>query len=676
MPTRLRSTAAIAIVVAGLAACAGGFVAQRMWTQLAWNRFGESLLLAAISLVIAGALRRWRGCSWAAALALVWLSALVFFTGVLPALAACLLGAAAIALGSLLLPADIPARAVLALCVGLVLIAGVAGWMLPLPIHRGSVYWPLLAGICVWRARALRAIARDTAHGFEEAVAAEPHAAAFATLLLGLASVGAWLPTMQADDLAYHLSLPSQLQANGLYAFAPTQQIWALAPWLGDVVQGIAQVLAGREARGAIDALWMLASAALLCRLTAALGGSMRLRWHAVAVFASLPLLAMLVGGMQTELPATALVVALACVIVCAREAGESLLLAAAVLAAGLVALKLGHAIAAGVLLVWALARMRGRVEIARGALALLLFFVLAGSSYFYAWHVSSNPLLPLFNDVFHSPLLAPVQLADLRWHAGLSLALPWSITFDTRRYLEAWDGGFGFVLVALAGAWMLAVVRVDTRGIALVASAVFLLPLLPMQYARYAFPGLVLLLPPMLIAADAALGARDLGRVVVALCVLNLAFQANANWLLHVSTVRKLVGSGGRVDVVYRHYAPERALIAELRRRDASDSVVLALDAQAPFIAELGNRGRTVAHYAPALEEARIEADGDASGERWQALIRSIDAHWLLLRPARLNAALRAGLARDGAQRVIAIGDAELWASGERTPLAAGTQP
>lgn len=660
MLVRFRNPAAAVVVWAGVLACVVGFALHRMWALLPANRCADLLALAVASIVLGAALRYWRGWTSANALATVWCAALLFFAGLPAAIAALLLAASAIALGSCVVPRDIRARAVLAFPAGMVLIGGMLGWLLPLPIHRWYVYVPILLAICAWRARTLREIAHAARHDWDAAIAAAPWPATAAVLMLGLASTGAWLPTMQADDLAYHLGLPTQLLRHGFYALDPTQQFWALAPWLGDVLQGVVEVLARREARGALNALWMLSIAASLWSLSASLRASTRTRWFVVALFASLPTVAALAAGMQTELAASALLVALALAILRSNE--HSLTWIFAVLVAGLAGLKFGQAFAALVMLVWAFARVRGRIAWARMPIAVLLFIALAGSNYFYAWQVSGNPMLPLFNDIFRSSVLAPTQLVDLRWHAGFGLSLPWAITFDTEHYLEAWDGGFGFVLVALAGAWLLAVLRSETRGIALAASATLLLPMLPMQYARYGFPGLVLLLPALLMAADAAIGARWCARVVIALCALNLAFQANANWLLHVNTVRKLVTSGGRIDEIYRRYAPERALIAGLPPRDDSESVVLAMDAQAPFIAELGGRGRTVAHYATKLEAERIAADADASGARWQQLIHALDSQWLLLRPAHLNDAQRAALALVGGRRVDAIGDAELW--------------
>ena len=548
----------------------------------------------------------------------------------------------------------------LSLCVGLVLLAGVAGWLALLPVHRWYIVLPLLLTVCAGRWRALRTVSTEAWQRSREAIVEEPRAAVFAIVLIGVASTAAWLPTSQGDDLSYHLGLPSQWLLAGTYAPDPRHQIWQLAPWLGDVVHGLAQVIAGREARGAVDMLWLLLGAAGTWNLLATLGGDVRTRWLGVAAFASLPLLAVLAASMLTELPATALVIALTLAILVGRK--HDLMTAGAVLAGGLVALKLSHAVAAFVLCGWAAVRVRGRIPWKRLPIAFAMFFLVAGSSYVFAAWISGNPFLPLFNDVFQSDVLAPRQIMDRRWHAGFHFDLPWSITFETARYLEAWNGGFGFVLVLLLGAWVLSLIRPVHRGIAVAATLIAVLPLVPLQYARYSFPGVALLLPVLLITARDALGARNFLGVAIALCALDLSFQANAGWSLESGARVRLIASAGDPDDVFRRFVPERLLIRRVRELDDTDSIVVALDPRAAWIAELGPRGRTVAWYDPVLEKARISADMDASGARWQSVFGDIPARWLLLRPAKASNALRQGLARSGAIRVAAIGDAELW--------------
>jgi len=290
------------------------------------------------------------------------------------------------------------------------------------------------------------------------------------------------------------------------------------------------------------------------------------------------------------------------------------------------------------------------------------LFAVAGASSYAWAAVASGNPFLPLFNNVFRSDVLAPLALDDPRWHAGFGAGLPWSITFDTARYLEASNGGFGFVLVALFGAWLLALLRPGMRGAVIAATAIFLGPLMAIQYARYAYPGLALMLPMPLIAVGDAFAARGFAAVVGALCALNVAFQANSSWLLQSVARKRFVTSGGESSEVFRRFAPERMLIAHVRARDPGDSIVLALDPFSPAVAELAGRGRTVASYDPALAKARAAAESDSSGEHWRSLLAASNARWLLLTPERTSAALQRGLSLAGATRVEAIGSAELW--------------
>lgn len=657
MIQRLRAAAPALVLWSGVGVAICGFVLHRMWRVLPWERFAESLLLAVLALGLAWPLRRYTRCSWAAALAAVWLAALAYFVGPLALLAVGVLAAAACAIGLACVPAR-PLRAALAVVVGLLALAGVLGWSVTWPIHHAWAWWPVLLGIVALRRHALRDVAVDAFRGWRDAVHAAPRWAAAAVLLLGLASIACWLPTLQYDDLAYHLGLPSQWLAHGRYQPQPQHQVWALAPWANDVLHGIAGVLARGEARGALNALWLLLAATMAWGFAGTLRASGHVRWAVVATLASLPLLAALAGGMQTELAATVVLLALATLLL-----GDARvpLLAVAILVGGLAALKPMHLFAALPLLLYAGWRRRDAWSWRRLPLALLAFAIIAGSSYVQSWLHTGNPVLPLFNATFQSPYFAPRDFDDARWHAGLDAALPWRLVFDSDRYLEGWDGGFGFVLVALSGAWLLALHRREWRGATAVASLVWLLPLLPLQYARYAFPGLALLLAPLLLAAAGATTRRGLIALVAGLCLANLAFVGNAYWLLHVGSVKRLLKAGGDEQVLLERYAPERALLAQVPASD--DGIVLATDPTRPFVAELGGRGRNVAWYAPRFEAQRSAADDDPTGHGWQALFADSGARWLLVTPAQASPALQAGLAVAQARRVATRGDAELWA-------------
>lgn len=644
-------------LAAGVAATLAGLVIHDTWRVLPAERFALSLVLAALACLAAWPLRKAFHCRMATVLGVLWAIALVIYAGALPVLSAATLGAATLGVGLWLVPARVPARAAIATIVGLIAIAGTTGWMLTWPIHRAIVWWALLLGVIAWRRRAIAESLRTAATGWRFAVDEAPRAAAATMLLFGLASTACWLPSLQMDDLTYHLGLPTQLRLHGVYAPNARVQMWAYAPWAGDVLHGIVGVLARREAHGAMNALWLLSMAGAAASLLTSLHAAPRERWASLALLASLPPLVWMAAGQQTELAATAVTLALAAVIV-ADAPGR--LWAGALLFAGLFALKPVHGIAALPLLVYAAWRHRAAVPWSRLPIAVALFAVVALSSEIAAWRATGNPLLPLFNQVFRSPAMPAAQLDDARWHAGLAFDLPWRMVFDTDRYLEGWDGALGFAPIALGGVLLLALLRPRRRGLLLCAIAAMLLPLLSMQYARYAWPGLGLLLVLLPIGMEAASGRRTFAWALVALCTLDLAFQANASWLHHASVLKRTIRSPFDDTAVLRSWLPERLLLRRLQPGD--DGLVLATDPRRGFVAELGGRGRTVSPHAPWLQREAQAADGDGSGTAWRQLFTAHDICWALTDDAAASPALRAGLRIAGARAVAREGTMTLW--------------
>lgn len=653
----------IALLWAGVPLCAFGIFQYRLWEQWHPGRFGELLLLSLMAWGLAWPLRKFARWSWASALAMPWCLALVLFAGVTPVVATLVLAAIALALGGLL---DTRASPALQMTCGLVLLGALLGWLLPLLVHFRWSYLGLGVLLAGFRWKQLLANLRNLHDGWTHSVAAAPRIAAFAVLALGLASTGGWLPTLQVDDLGYHLRLPWELLEQGRYAMDPETHMWALAPWLGDVLQAFPQVIAGEEARGPVNALWMLLTAAGVWQLGKALGGDARANWAGVALYASLPLTASLAGSMQTETPTAALLVWLVVLIVQAPDARMGGPYRGAILVGGLLALKLAAAAAAIVLLPWALWRhgssLRLRPILAAAAMALAL----GASSYAYAWIIAGNPFLPLFNTHFHSPYFQAADFDDLRWHAGFDALLPWHLTFDTSRYLEAFAGGGGFVLIALAGGWVLALVQRRTALIAAMMAASIAIPLVPMQYLRYAFPASVVLLPLMATTTfrtDPRRAAWLLGGV----CLLNFAFQANGHWMLRTGAVKETLLALGDDDASFRHYAPERILLAKLRASPTHAGNVLAMDPDTAWVAEMGVRARTTSRYDPSLAAAAAVADLDASGVAWQSLLRHEDISEVLLRKKPLTEAQRNGLRLANATLRAEQGDAQWWSIGSR---------
>ena len=657
------------LIAAGVLATLAGFFIHVTWRVLPAERFALSLVLALIAWALAWPLKRLLRLSWATALAAVWVAALVVYIGPLPMLAAGLLGLGALSVGLWLTPDALSARAAVATIVGMMVIAGITGWSVTLPIHSVWLWLAALLALIAIQRHALLRTARTTCSGWRDAATAAPRAAALCVVLLGLASTACWLPAMQMDDLTYHLGLPTQLMLHARYAPAPEYQVWAFAPWAGDVLHSIAFVLARREAHGAVNALWLVLAAGAAWSIVSSLRANITERWASLALFASLPPLVWIAAGMQTELAGTAVTLALVAVIV-ADVSGR--LWAGTALFAGLFALKLVHGMAAWPLLFYAAWKhwpQRDWRRWRRWPLALLVFAALSLSSYVQSWLATGNPMLPIFNEVFQSPYSSLEPFADPRWHAGFSPDLLWRMTFDTDRYVEGWDGGFGFALIALSGLWLLQMVRPGHRALMLAVTATVLLPLMPMQYARYAFPGIALLIVLLPIGSEAALlpagsktipARRWLLWLVVGVCTLNLAYQANASWLHHSAALKRTIRSGGDANAILPAYLPERLLLKRIP--DHADDIVLATDPARGFIAELGGRGRTVSPHDPSLAEAALRANSDASGITWAELFARERTRWILVNTQTASPALRAGLARADAERAATLEQIELW--------------
>ena len=642
-----------------------GFATTGLLARLPSNRFSELLVLALVTWGLAHGLRRLRGVPVASGLALLWVALLPLFAGVLPVMATLLMALAVFALGQRLFP-----RLPMALqtLLGLLLVAGLLGWFLLLPVHHRGIYLLLCTGAILWQRTALRHAFGSTRAGWRQAIDASPRMATFAVMILGLASTGLWLPTMQYDDLSYHLRLPWQLMELGVYHPAPEHQIWALSPWLGDVTHAAAQIMAGAESRGPVNAVWLLLLGSGAWHLAAHIGAGVLLRWLSVAIVASLPMTAMLAGGMQTELPTAAALLWMCVLAAAPRDGWLGFWLALAILAGGLWAMKTLSALLTVPVLVWALAR-HPWPSVPGICLVLITGMLVGGASYALAAWVAGNPVLPLFNAVFQSPYFPPVNFSDARYQTGFRPGLAWDLTFHSSRYAENFDGAAGVVLVALAGCWLLALLKPATRAAVCVAAIILILPLLLTQYLRYAYPGIVLLCVVAVSAFGQQRLRRSLTALLVAVCVFNLAYQSTSFWMLRGGAVKLAIRNIGNNAPLFEAYAPERLLSAAIRAEGSGTGTVITLDSVDAFTAEFGIRGRTLSWYSPSLQAAAIAAAEDASGGRWSALLRDQQVEHVIVRTKTLTVAQQLALQSLGATLRREAGPLQWWSLSQARP-------
>lgn len=660
-----RSAWPVILFWAGFVLFVVGFVISAQWHGIAARAVAGFICLALIAWMLAAGVRRVLHCTRATAMLIAWSCAMVFFAGLASVLGVALIAAAAVALGSLLAPLEREgSSAALTMLVGLALLVGVMGWLLPFPVHSRWVYAMVLGGVVALRWRVVAVAVRGIGVSWSAAVAAAPQVSFYTVLGVGLASTCAWLPVLSFDALVYHLALPSQLAQLGYYQMNAGSNVWALAPWAADVLQGMAWVLAGVESVGAVAALWFGLTLILLWRLARELDLVPWLCWVAVALYGSLPLVAGLLVSMQTEGPTAAVLAGVALVIQGVRVPERRHLVAAGVLFGLLLALKVSNLMFAGPLGLWLLWRWRGRMPWRALPLTLLLGCVVAGSSYVYAYVLTGNPVLPLFNGYFRSSFYPLVDFHDQRWDTGLPWNIPWQLVFNSSIYDEAGNGIGPFVLIALGGSLLVALCRKHSAGLAWVALIAFVLPLTQIQYLRYAMPALVLMIPAMLCGIRCeSLAPRHLRGVAFALCsvaVVSLVFVSSATWQLKSGALLRLLGGGS--ERIIQRYAVERDFADVVRQRYGERARTLLTDPARPYAADFAGQGFVTAWYDPQLSGLAAHARAEDTPVAWSRLFDRSGANLLLAPSEGLSPGMKSAIEAYRGQSVLARGGFELW--------------
>lgn len=615
------------LMLAGCVLVGLGFILTPIWTSVPDARMQELAWLAVMAVGVTLPMAwifRVRASSIVLAIGavLLWRHA-----GTAPVIATLFFAGAALGVGTLCVPAAGNRRWALGLLIGMLILAGFFGWLLPYPIHDRLVYALIMGAIWIIRFPVIRQAVTRSLVAWRGATRRAPCGSLFFAVVFLLGSMALWLPTVQFDDLAGHLAITYQLLELKYYRLDAASQVWAMTPWATDVMQAIVAVLAREEARGAFNALWYGLAAYFLWDIASSLGLPVALRWLIAAAFASQPLVMPLLGGMQVEAALTAITAAAIATALHVKVKGNVRSLMPLVLVcSGLLAIKATQIMIVAPLAVWALAGRRiGKELLAIGKL-LPLIFVITGSSYFYAGLITGNPVLPVFNDIFRSPYFGVERFSDSHWHGGMEWMLPWHLTFSTARYMEAYEGAAGFLMLALMGGVLLALSSQRTRAPMLVALIAFLGTFYNIQYLRYIFPMLTVAIPLTVTGFYYAMGgSRIIATVLAALVVLNLCFYPNSFYRLRgddlIWDVAMLQRSGAQVDAAF---APEKVIANYVRSVGNGGGVLLAENGR-PYGAPFAGQALTPIWYDHSFMAAAHEADADPDGAVWQSLLHDL---------------------------------------------------
>lgn len=593
--------------------------------------------------------------------------AFVAFAGIAQSVAYLLLLSIGLILGTFMLrkPVVSQGTAFTAMLAGLGAMAGLVGWLLPLPIHSVLVYVALAAIAVLAGRRALVSATRPMLQAWSRAVAAQPLAACFAVAVVGFAAVLTWLPSLNPDDNSAHLLLARQLLDESYYRIDASSQVFAVAPWLNNVLHAMTSVLAGGESRSVVGLGWLVAGCVGAYRVASLLDARGPYPWLAAALYASHPLTAYFGMTLQVDGASAAVLLHLvACCIELQRDktwASSPWLIGT--LCGMLAALKITNApylLLLGGWLIWHHVSMR---QYRRLFLLLAIAAAVAGSSYFYAMVITGNPLFPLFNGVFKSPYMAASNFSDQRWSAGIDLRTLWDVTFATPRYMESYVGAAGLSLLALVGTWVVSVMSGGWRAaLTLFAFLSGLMIFSQVQYLRYVFPTIALF-GTLAVVALAALPYRRIGLIsLLALIVVQCGLIRTTSWIVTAGAAEQLLKHGPRAVLeVEQSYVPERALVRSL---DATgrDYCLLFANASTSYVALAPAKSLVIGFYDPRMKELATAAVADPSGQRWKDEIERIGITHVEFRPAQALAGLVPALESLGFVLLDQRGEAQVW--------------
>lgn len=419
-------------------------------------------------------------------------------------------------------------------------------------------------------------------------------------------------PSMGYDDHALHLRIWTELLTQQRYTFDVHTQVWSVAPFVVDLLHAGLSLMAGYDARGAMNLALAISLLLLMARILSKWKLPGWAQWLLMALMASTPMLGNLLLSLQTELMLAVLALAGMSLVIDADGGwrGQRVLgvLACAALCAGV---KLPGAVL-GVTLLGALAvrwwsqraTPTGKEHLLRWPALLVLiplsFVVL--HPYVLAWRVTGNPVFPLYNAVFLSPFFAPENFSDTRWVQGFSFSSYFRVFFYTSEFFESGNYTAGWQYLFLLPIAIVASFRSGMPN----GLRIALIPLLGFglvmfsatQYWRYLFP--VMPIAGILLAALLIENKRNYRALMVALTmaciVLNMAFFPQISWMMNSPAAAAFTNEGKKS--ITRIYAPA-ALLTERVNQLAPGSRVL-YPSNIPYGATLYGSPLYVNWYAP----------------------------------------------------------------------------
>jgi len=506
-----------------------------------------------------------------------------------------------------------------AILLGAAMWVALCGVMIHFPINYPFVY----LGLCVFSLYGFPSSLRSSQYWCQQIRITNQwmQSIPFGLWMAGLAIIG-WIlrwssfPSLTLDDHAYHLRLWTELITYHKALFDVTTQIWSVAPFASDTIHASLSLMAGADARSAMNLGLAIALLVLMVRVMQCLNLSTWAQWLLLVLMASTPMLGYLLLSLQTELFLAVLALAgFRIMIDTEGDLHSQSLLGVLACSALCAATKLTGIVLGGSLLIMYILRgwqISVREVIQSGLLSWRAFIVVfplifvALHAYILAWWITGNPVFPLYNGIFHSSFYPDVNFTNPLYAHGFSLSSYVRVFFQTSKFFESYDYVAGWQYLILLPIALILLLRTNIPHclrLGLLPLMIFgLVVFFPTQYWRYLFP--VMPIAGLLMSTLFSGKNRYLQVFFIVLtlfCIMiNLFFFPQIFWIMHDSSVQKAYSKIGKQQLMNR-YAPVAALTSKINQLTSGARVIYP--ANVPYGAILQGTPLFLNWYSPARQ-------------------------------------------------------------------------
>ncbi|MCW2278990.1 phospholipid carrier-dependent glycosyltransferase [Heliophilum fasciatum] len=385
----------------------------------------------------------------------------------------------------------------------------------------------------------------------------------------------ALMPEFVHDALAMHLFIPGHLALRHQWAFDASNYSFAVMPMLGDWIFALGYLLAGETASRLFNVGFIFFLGWLVREYVIWAGGtSLGARW-AVLIFFSTPLTFTLSSSLFIESIWSSFIAAgILCILRITFQDERS---KTELITGGLM---LGFAVAAKsvtfmilpvlvLLLIYKVRTLISKSQIGSVAIGLSLFTLVGVIPYLTAWHLTSNPVFPFYNELFKSTYFPVENFNNARFNSGVSWDLLYQITFNSGKYLESTAGAAGFQWLLLFMPITIVVFFSNNyKSMAILAVGIFsfFMTFSFQSYLRYIYPQLALFAVLISTFETSFLNKkRKLAKVFTCFAIfavfLNLLFFPSGTWAYRDFYFESIFSESYRKDYLTKHAPVRRAV-------------------------------------------------------------------------------------------------------------------